>query len=152
MVRGDALSDILSGAVWSSATALLFCVCWRMAASVFPGDDFYQKALHTLVLCWALIVAAAVVLGSFNLLTAPLLLLTAALASCGVFAATRLLRRTPSSQGIPALEKDGQGAAKFVESALWIFLLCLWAYHVVCNGLLEFPDDFDTLMYHLPLI
>src|ERR1700722_20712497 len=119
MVRGETLCDILSGAVWASVTALLFCVCWRLAASVLPGDDFYQKALHTLVLCWALIVAASVVLGSINLLTAPLLLLTVALASGGVFAATRLLRRTPSFPGIPAPQKDEQGsAAKFAESAL----------------------------------
>ena len=36
--------------------------------------------------------------------------------------------------------------------ALWLFLLVFWVCHVVRNGLLEFPKDFDTLMYHLPLI
>ncbi len=148
------MSDILSGAVWGSVTALLFFVCWRLAASVLPGDDLYQKALHALLLCWALIVAAAAAMGSFNHLTAPLLLLAVALASLGVLAATRRLRRTISFQGMPAPRGDGQGseAAKIAESALWLFLLSMWSYHVVRNGLLEFPDDFDTLMYHLPLI
>jgi hypothetical protein len=33
-----------------------------------------------------------------------------------------------------------------------VVVLALWAAHLVLNGLLAFPRDWDTLMYHLPLV
>jgi hypothetical protein len=140
-------------------TALLFFACGKLTAVLHPRESLYQRVLHTLVLCWALVVAAAVALGAVNQLTGPLLLVAVALTALGLLAAIGILPRSAgqdlrsgarSPGGPPRMA--GGGLAELSEAALWLFLCAFWAYHVWRGGLLEFQEDFDSLMYHLPLI
>ncbi|MGH7171659.1 MAG: hypothetical protein ACRELG_15390 [Gemmataceae bacterium] len=154
------MSDLRVGAAWGAVTVFLFFVCWKLAGAVRPRDNLYQKALHAIILCWAMIVAVVVVLGVVNHLTGGLLLLTVAVVSAGLLAALRMLPHIYQQDSaciaeatkVVAPETSSETRTQLVEATLWIFLLSFWAYHVVSNGLLQFPDDFDSLMYHLPLI
>jgi hypothetical protein len=97
-------SDLAMDALWTAVTSGLLLACWRLASALYPKDDLYQKALHTLVLGQALIVAAVVVLGVANHLTGPLLLAVVALASLGIFGTACVLSHRLQPGPVDALE------------------------------------------------
>ncbi len=153
--------DLQSSIAWSAVTVLLVMANWRLVTALWPQDDLYRKTLHTLIMCWASIVAVAVSLGTAHFLTGSLLLSAVALEAFGLLAMARLLsspsRRenaaaTAHSAAAAGSDGDKDTKVELAEAVLWLFLLTFWACHMVQNGLLAFPTDFDTLWYHLPLI
>jgi hypothetical protein len=52
----------------------------------------------------------------------------------------------------PGTEAAGSPGVVRLWGAVWAVVFALWFGHVATAGLLRFPDDWDTLMYHLPLV
>lgn len=132
--------DIMIMPVWLLASGVLVRAAWRLSRVMFSTDAMLQHAVHTIVLAWAGIVLPAFALGSLGVLT-PLSLMAIVVAEAGFvlrFARPRAERRAKS------------------DGALWTWLwgawLAMWAGSVIVGGLLEYPSDFDSMMYHIPLV
>lgn len=145
-----ALQDAVIAGVWSSVSALIVGSSFRLSKRLFPSQRTSSHVLVTTVLAvgtvnFSLLAVGAV--GYFSNLPA----LTLAIVVCGLF---RLLGSTVSP---PLLDRDGDpGEADHSPHrfalAIWWIAASACAGHVVINGLLRFPEDWDTLMYHLPFI
>jgi hypothetical protein len=138
---------------------------WGFARDLFPHDGALPRTLHTAVVCWAGITGMGTLLGALGALTAPPLLAgVAALALALSLPKTRsallCLCAGQRSAG-PAEVKGALGAGARATAggrveaawlAFWGAVLAFWAGRAVVGGLLELPTDWDTLMYHLPLV
>jgi hypothetical protein len=150
------LRDAIVAPVWLGATLLLCWAAWRVGQQLFPHDGHASRLMHTIVLSWACIVGVATLLGSLGWLS-PALLLAGVGAVAGL--AWRRCRHIPgTSQPLEtwpsadqAIEEDSLRFS-YAWLMLWGLVLALAVSHIIWRGLLRFPDDWDTLNYHLPLI
>jgi hypothetical protein len=162
--------DVLVAPVWLAANVLLCIAAWRTASRLFPGDSVGQRVGHAVLLGWAAVVLSAIALGSVGQLR-PVLLLAAVAALAAV--ALVVVARTPSPSRTGASRAGGPGPAaihaeepadpageaipsgpvgSLVWPFVWVAVFALALSHVVAGGVLRFPADWDTLMYHLPLV
>lgn len=146
------LPDSAIAVPWFGATLLLGASGVLAARRFFPGEPGLQQIGHVIVICWAQLVVVATALGAVGLLLpAGLLAGVSGSATLTLVLVVRLGQqmkywpRTPSSDQTPFL-------TRWAWPAVWSILFAFWAGHVVTGSLLRFPDDFDTLMYHLPLV
>lgn len=77
------MNDAVATAVWMPANGLLLSAAWLGARRLFPRDGVGTITLHVLVLWWACVVVATLVLGAVGIL-APVLLLASVCATCVV--------------------------------------------------------------------
>lgn len=144
--------------VWLAANAVLLRACWRLVAIGFPGESAPRRIGHTIVGAWTVIVLVALPLGACGLLRAEAMLAgvcTAALAA-ELFARRRqreLAHAVPagSASDVPSASGAGSRTPGIVVAA-WGLWLIFWLGNVVRFGLLQFPEDGDSLKYHIPLI
>jgi hypothetical protein len=149
------MADALIAPIWLAATLLLGWAGWRFARRLFPGDDFAAAVMHTTVVCWAGTVAIATLLGLGGLLSGFGLLAGVAIAA----ALALWFMRRQGRPAVPAAEL-GPGHQPAAASGAWDrFWLVLWGLalawalsRAVLAGLLAFPNDWDTLTYHLALV
>lgn len=136
------MSDFQIGLVWFSSTAFLAWSAWAIAGKLFPRDGWIQRLGHCIVIAWAFIVAVSQGLGTLGLLRPTALLLgVIALALGTLILAVRRFSHPPSPTHIP-----------WLWTIVWICVFGYWAGHVVLNGLLRLPTNWDTLAYHLPFV
>ena len=114
---------------------------------VDPEGDFANHALHGIVVCWGVVVAAAFVLGAV-----------------GVCRAGPYWRRSQDSHGglrscspkaTPAGNRwvdRSSSRTGWAWALAWLAVLTFAVVHSIMRGVLMLPDDWDTLMYHLPLV
>jgi hypothetical protein len=124
---------------------LLVTAAWKWARTLFPRDPWFEVLGHTIILGWGCIVAVAFALSLAGALAGPLLL--TAVTGCALAALLwhRLARL--AARESPSPPRTGLG-----WSCCWAVLLAFWLGHVVVDGLLCFPIDWDSLAYHIPLI
>ena len=121
---------------------------WRVGRRVDPDCDFAAQAVHGIVVCWGVIVAAALLVGAVGALDGRTLLAAGAGLSCVLLCACKL-RATPvvvSSVDPPARRTE------WGWPLAWSIALAFAIAHSITRGVLMLPDDWDTLMYHLPLV
>lgn len=138
-------TDLLFAPLWLGVNLLLSCSAWRVSTFLFPTDDSLTRLGHSLVLCWACVVFTTIALGTFGSLT-PVLLLTG-VAGVSIGGLLWLKRQPPISQSA-----QGKRTVGWPEGILWATIFSFWLGVGVVGGLLRFPDDWDTLMYHLPAV
>ncbi|HEX5443289.1 MAG TPA: hypothetical protein VFW87_05660, partial [Pirellulales bacterium] len=155
------LYDLVIAPCWLLATVLLVRSAARVSARLHPRGDFFSRALDSLVLSWAAIVLTAFALSAFRLLVPWLLL---ALIGTTAAAIPRLLGPSPrrASEGADSTVADFLGAAPLFGGSVrrrdrpwliaWLAYAALAAGAVALCGLLEFPTDWDSLAYHIPLV
>jgi hypothetical protein len=146
------LSDAVIAPVWVLVNLLLVLAAVRLSRRLFPGEPISATITHVVV-CWCgCVVGAALALGAFGVLSGPGLLLTVlGLAISGLILPSRL---PITSRVIPGSTRDTDGP-QWVEwcwLAVWGLTFAAWAVHIVCDGLRQFPSDWDSLMYHIPLV
>jgi hypothetical protein len=151
------LPDYVVAVFWLAATALLGMVGWVTATRLFPKDAILTKAGHTIILAWAYVVAVSNVLGATGQLWPAALL--AGVAGAATLTLILVVRRLSASAATDGDQLDAQPTdvppsrvTRWLWAAAWAALFAFWFGHVVTSGLLRFPDDWDTLMYHLPLV
>lgn len=128
--------------VWFAGNVLLAYAAWKLARCWFPRDFGLVTMMHTLVLCWAVIVVVAFLLGTAAILSGGTLLAGVSLVSGGILLT---LRRIPAATA-PA------PPGEVLWAWLWWIVFALWFGHTLTSGLLKLPSDWDTLHYHLPII
>lgn len=143
------MKDAAAGIIWLLANLLVLTTGYRVSRCLFPVDGIGTTILHVVVLCWACIVGIAVILGLFGVLLPALLLIS--VSACCVIARIVLWRKT---WGTPAPRHGAYTNDPSVRwwSVAWGVLASLLLAHVISDGILSFPQDWDTLAYHLPLI
>jgi hypothetical protein len=151
------LPDYIVAIFWLLSNALLGAAGWVTAARLFPRDAILTRIGHTIGFGWACIVLVSTILGATGLLWPAALM--AGVASTAVLILVLVIRRVPAPAAADCDQTDSHPAAappsrvtRWLWATVWAVLFAFWAGHVVTAGLLRFPDDFDTLMYHLPLV
>lgn len=126
---------------------LLISTGWRVAQRVDPEGDVAAHAVHGIVVCWGVAVASALALGAVGVLAGGSLLAVVAAFSCLLRAC--ISRAAPAVTGSvdPSACRTGWG-----WPLAWSVVLTFAVVHSIMLGVLILPDDWDTLMYHLPLV
>jgi hypothetical protein len=166
--RSMSLHDFFVALVWISVTLLLLRAMWSVANGLFADDSFLLRVGHTIVLSWACIVTVAFLTAMGHELCVLTLLGTASFVAIVILCAPVLIRRLGSetlasnckTRDHAPYDEDGfnpHDVDESTDTAPWAGLLwCAWAAwcvgRVVVSGLLEFPSNWDTLTYHLPLV
>lgn len=139
--------DVFVGFVWLACNVVLVKALWQLIKRYFPADSIGQRILHTSVAACASILTVLIVLGAFRCLSGVTMLV-----SIGILASGMLLVSRPEAWHTPSPRTRDSGLSQVTTGSFWVVLFCLFCGHVTVHGLLRFPTDFDTLMYHLPLI
>lgn len=146
--------------VWISSTLTVVAVAAALSRRLHPAGEA-ARVLDVTIICWTCIVAVAIPLGTARILSGPNLLIgvlvvAAALLSLLLLKPDRLGRlSTGSGREAQAARQPDPTAGQawpLWAMVLWTVLLAFWGGHVVTRGLMRFPTDFDTLMYHIPLV
>jgi hypothetical protein len=128
---------------WAVVTGWLARTGWVVSGRLFPTDDAVARLGHAVVICWAHVVLVVTVLGAAGHLDPAPLLLLAAVAAALTRLATAPADGRPAPQPVPATRSWVVG---------WYLLFAFWVGHCLLGAVFQFPDDWDTLMYHLPMV
>jgi hypothetical protein len=129
----------LTMAIWVAATGFVWTAGWRLSRVLANGDTLTTHLLRAAVVFWALVVGVAIILGSLRFLYPGALLGLVVAAATPIWIA--------GSCRAPNKSRPIDQSLLFVAGGLATLLMG----HVM-SGLLSFPTDWDTLMYHLPLV
>lgn len=170
------MTDGFVAPIWLAVNATLLWAGWRVSSRLYPEANLAQRVSQTVLIWWGCVVLTGILVGSLGWLSGTALLVVGG----GLAASLLWLLRprvvpvisTRSGSGSDAFEKQGggrtasdgrtnprdcfeTGQSSQVERVFLILWGCWLAYalgRVVTGGLLRHPSDWDTLMYHLPLI
>jgi hypothetical protein len=143
------LGDQVWTGVWFGVTGLIGWSGWRAASQLFPAEAASVRVGHAVVLGWAQVVLAAMAIGMTGLLAAGSLLVAGTVVALLTQVLVTMVRRPHHGGGTPPLAGNRHGRG---WPLLWAAVFAAAAGHIVVHGLLRFPEDWDTLMYHLPLV
>ncbi len=135
------MAEFVGGLLWILSTGATVQCCFVLARRWYPGDSAWQMALHTAVLSVCVGIVSLTVVGACGLLSPATILLSPP----AVALAVRRIRFPPALHNTASPEP-------VVTTWLWSGVAGLIVGHCVVNGILQFPTDYDCLMYHLPLI
>lgn len=142
--------DQVAATLWYAVSVTVILLAWNASRRFFPGDGRALCAMHATTLSWTAIAIVSCVLGAFGILNSITL-------GCGVlssvFGCWLWSRKQPgvdSDLSEPA-ERNGRLFPLFWH-VVWCGIAALAVVRVVQLGLMKFPRDWDTLMYHRPLI
>ena len=145
------LHDAVRGPIWLGVNALLLWSAWRIADLRRQySASMSHRIMEAGVLYTAAIVFCLTLLGCVGLFTGD-----GMLAAVGTLAGMALLvlwQKGQATAGGPVQTKNASAKSIRIEALFWGLLLALLCAHVVVDGLLKFPTDFDSLMYHMPII
>ena len=145
-VSREPAMDAVAAAVWFLTNAILAATAWRWARRLFPQESHLGLIGHAIVLGWGGIVTVATALGSIGMLTAPALL-------AGVAAGSAVTLAVELAQpGHAPFAPRGDDRAERWWLGLWGALGGVWVGHVITNGIVAYPSDWDSLAYHIPLV
>ncbi len=167
-----ALHDAAVAGLWLTVTWLVAWSALRLCKQVFPDQSLSADILVTTVLSVGCIHLSLVSMGAVGLFyTWAVWAVAMLLASLAWIVARRFSgsvsgrpadSRRPGQRdeiaelGFVASSTTGQVANRNGDAlwalAIWWISTSAYVGHVIGNGLLAFPEDWDTLMYHLPFI
>ena len=139
------IADALMSLWWLATNAILVRAAWRVSLWLFPVDRNSQHLLHVVVLYVAAIVACTTALGASGWLTGPAVLAAGGLVAASSWLLPHLQRQLDSRFTPP-------GPLPSFWVGFWGILGGALMVRVVGHGLLRFPVDYDSLMYHMPLM
>jgi len=156
MVRSDPWIDSLVAPMWIASTAATAMGGFRMANALFPRDKPAALAMHTILLTLATIILLLTIAGALGLLYPWGMLLAVPAVQATVLA---IVRRAAASRRLPDIEEPARIVPRrrppwrrLLCSGLWLVVFSFVTAHVALHGLGYFPFDYDSLMYHIPLV
>jgi hypothetical protein len=147
------MADVLVGPIWFAVNLAMLWAAWGVVRHCFPGDTPAQCAAHVVVVMWAALVLTCHALGAVGALAPPWMGLCG-LALAGM-ATTWLARQPPPTVPCATSGSGRREARSWHEKAIilgWSGLGAAIGVRAIERGLLQFPGDYDSLMYHIPLI
>lgn len=151
-------ADLFRAPIWLIASGVVALGSWRVSRRLFPCDPWPFRVGCAILLGWAIILGTAIVLGSTSSLTPWGYVWGVGAASLGLLVWT--IRGPSSNLSNPGLlieDTPAEGArpatrGRWVWNLAWGMCAAFWIGHSITGGLFRFPHDWDTLMYHLPLV
>ncbi|WP_168567226.1 hypothetical protein [Crateriforma spongiae] len=127
------------------ATVLMFKSHLRIAGRWFPAGDILLRTEVALVASFYSLVVHACVLGALGILHP------------WIFLGTILLQAVATlhwCEPVPLGSHEIQTPSQFISVTyfLWLAIACLAVSWVLVRGVNEFPTNWDTLSYHLPMV
>ena len=146
-------SDALAAVIWLFVTGSRWLFSTVSSRRLAPEASNSVTAIHALTIGLSILVAWAFILSSLKLLTGSAWLLAVfATSLCGLwYLHDRGALLSPVNGGVITPTLPSRVETR-IWHRLWGFLAALFAAHVVLDGLLRIPTDFDCLLYHLPLL
>jgi len=138
---------IIASLAWMAATLIVIASAAALAKRLDPNSGSFA-VVHVIVIAWTWVVAVAATLSIGHWLTGPALVVGVSAVALATAAGCALWDRRRPTPGLG----DGAEPRPRWPAYLWGSLICLWAGHVTSGGLLRFTMDWDSLMYHIPLI
>lgn len=140
------ISDVFVAPIWVSANIIAFRAAWEWSRRLFPEDSYLELIGHTILLVWSAIVITAITLGAIGWLSGPLLVLSVMGIGSVALVSRRFLAKGQLFTPVPF------DRTEMIWLLLWVSLFGWWIGHILTEGLLHFPDDFDSLSYHIPMV
>ncbi len=163
-----ALHDAGMAGLWWIITWLVARSAFRLCKQAFPDQSLSSDILVTTVLTVGAIHLSLVSMGAAGLFTPwavwPVAMILAGLSWMVTRRARRRStdtrrweqrKRSGESGTVASLTTDQvarRNTVALCALVMWWIVSSAYAGHVIGNGLLVFPEDWDTLMYHLPFI
>lgn len=163
--------EAISATLWYTITSIVLFKAWAVAQHVFPADRTSQRVIHAVVLVWTWIALCCTVLGALGQLDAGSLGASVLLVSAGVeWYSRRFNDHRPDARLVPGTHSGSDIASELRSSSapghatsliplnfwpyrvLWNFVIAFGLVLVITRAVLRYPMDWDTLMYHRPLI
>jgi len=151
--------------IWLTVNGLLVSGSRRVARRIDPNACTIERALHALVIGISVLIAGGITCGVAGILSGPsLIAVVGTLAIIGHLVAAsgtelRLLSRAaerpvdlPVSRNAVATPSRGERIERRILMVVCVFVTAYLLAHMTLDGLLKFPTDFDSLMYHIPMI
>lgn len=150
--------DVGAAMLWLGTNFILATFSCRTSYIVFPTDGFAVRLSASVLLFISTILMAVIGLGSVGLLHGWMLLtLVAAVSIVGLYstrgdAGTKRATGGPDTEAVTSLfQPENPNSVQF-WFWLWTSAGALGLGYAIRTGLLRFPSDFDSLMYHLPIV
>lgn len=154
-----AVADALIAPVCLVVNGLLIWASWHVSRRFCPADRWFQHLGHTCLIWYATVVLVGTLLGSVGLLIPWLYLsLVGILALVTLVTLGRSDTRQAADIQLGAVQSRGQPFRQSVSwtrvlfLGVWTCVASFWVAHTVIYGVLCFPSEWDTLMYHLPFV
>lgn len=144
--------DTAAAVVWILANALLLYAAAALGRRLDPDAPTIRLGVHTLVIYWAVVVGVGTLLGIAGALNGAALIAGVLLTSGGILLAARRWRLAAGTAGHGPTPRPRPSWADCGWGAVWATAVAFWAARVLGSGLFMLPSDYDTLMYHLPMI
>lgn len=150
--------DAIMAPVWVACNLFLLWAGWRTSRLLVPDDGPLLKICQVVLFWWGTLVLAGLTVGAPGLLTGPRLLLASliygAILVAAATGAERFAARRSSCSSFHGT--DIREGSVWFEEPFWFTVWGVWlswmVSRIVLVGLLGFPREWDTLMYHLPLV
>lgn len=146
----EPVADGFAGAAWFAATSAVAYSLWCAARRLFPEDPPFLTVMHIIVAAWGCLVSACFVLGTAGVLSPLPLVSSVVVLAAGI--ALFVCRTVPAvivplGQAHP-LPSSGTP----IWTTIYIAVASVLTAAILSRAILQFPEDWDTLMYHLPLV
>jgi hypothetical protein len=143
----QSMSDYIAAVCWIGANALLAAFSLRVARFIRTNTSFAQTATVGLSIGMISILSATLLLGSIKALAGWTLVGLVSLISV----AGLLALRCRSLGALQSSRIVAKPAGLSIWNIVWSLTVACGVAHVT-TGLFRYPTDFDSLMYHLPII
>lgn len=156
------LFDAAAAGIWLIGNLVIVALLRCLHRRLFPGEDAIHCGLFCSLLFVGTLVLSATALGAIGLLTALRQQLLAVLI---LWCADRFFRKQDEQRADSEMQISAANAARLTSpvagksrdalarlSIVRLSAVTLLLVHSVINGVLQFPTDFDSLWYHMPLI
>ena len=143
--------DAIVGLGWLALNLALLRIAWEVTRDYLLEDKFSQHITRAVVLMWSCVVVICFLLGTLGALKPIWMAATATVLGC--LGAVWVSQRPYSKRyiGQPG-GWDNEFRQGKVDSWGWIGFAAFVVASVIIQGVLRFPTDWDSLMYHIPLI
>jgi hypothetical protein len=148
------MMDAFIAMVWISVNLALLRVAWGLSCKLYPTDSLLARITHTLVLAVGCILACGTLLGTLGILSGLTFLGIVSIVVLAVWIRIRVPRNPKGfsvSADPPHSSKSSTVSEPFWVGA-WCFAFAFFLGHVILGGVGKFPTDWDSLMYHIPLV
>ncbi|QDT98566.1 hypothetical protein [Gimesia aquarii] len=139
------------GGLWSAINVLLLSRIWKLSGWMFPHDEIWRRVGSTIVLMWAWISLVVAVLAPFSSLNGQTLIAVNLIVLLLVFVFGQTIKNQPHLLTTSVIDHTS-ATEGFVRNLLLLLLALIFLSEVLPQSMINFPSDWDTLMYHLPLI
>lgn len=139
------MENFLPAVLWLSCCYLIVGSSIRICRHCFGDESVASQFLHVTVITVAIIIPGLTIQGACGLLFPVVALLLPTAMAC---AAWQLLKRRPPAR----VQRRDEKAPDPLPVCFWALVAGVLFGHSLVNGVLQFPTDWDTLMYHLPYI